>query len=104
MAGGNATEPEKKELSMNIKWDKNRCYACGTCQLICSFHHTGTFRPDRGSIVVLRNPQDGSIRWRLNGNSCDDCPGEETPLCVKYCVYDAIGLASNITGGEVNHA
>ena len=74
---------------MKIIRDTNLCYACKTCQLVCSFHHTKTFWPDQSSIFVSRNPQNGIIKWRIK-TTCDGCLNEVEPLCVKYCVYGAI--------------
>jgi Fe-S-cluster-containing dehydrogenase component len=74
---------------VKIACDVKLCYACGTCQLACSFHHTGTFWPDQSSIEVSRNPQTGAIKWHI-APSCDGCPSEGKPLCVQYCVYGAL--------------
>jgi Fe-S-cluster-containing hydrogenase component 2 len=79
---------------MKIQWAKEKCYACGTCQLICSYHHTGSFWPDCASIKVLRNPQNGSIKWKLD-STCDQCDGEPEALCAKYCVYSALIVAAD---------
>jgi Fe-S-cluster-containing hydrogenase component 2 len=65
------------------------CYGCKICQLVCSFHHTGSFWPERSSIQVFRNPQTGMVRWNLD-KTCDQCGCEEQPLCVKYCSYEAL--------------
>ena len=65
------------------------CYGCKTCQLVCSFHHTGSFWPERSSIQVSRNPQTGVIRWSID-RTCDQCEREEQPLCVRYCSYNAL--------------
>ncbi|MBU4228340.1 hypothetical protein KJ830_07530 [bacterium] len=74
---------------MKIIRNNNLCYACKPCQLACSFHHTKTFWPYRSSIIVSRNPQNGTIKWRTN-TSCDQCNNEKEPLCVKYCIYGAL--------------
>jgi len=76
---------------MEIMIDIDLCYGCKTCQLVCSFHHTGTFWPDRSSISVFRNPQNGIVKWSID-STCDGCKGENEPLCVKYCVYKAIRI------------
>jgi len=76
---------------MKIIRDPDLCYACKTCQLVCSFHHTKAFWPDQSSISVYRNPLDGTIKWRMNA-TCDKCMGEEEPLCVKYCIYGALQI------------
>ena len=78
---------------MKIIRKSHLCYACKTCQLACSFHHTKTFWPERSSITVSRNPQDGTIKWFIN-ITCDRCLNEkEEPLCVKYCIYGALQVA-----------
>ncbi len=79
---------------MEIIRNPSLCYGCRTCQLICSFHHTGGFWPDRSSIDVLRNPQTGVIKWSID-STCDECKSEKEPLCIKYCAYKAIRAASS---------
>lgn len=79
---------------MNIIYDHSKCYACGACQLACSYHHTGTFWPEKSSIKVSRNPQNGKIFWHVN-STCDGCRNEEVPLCVKFCIYEAIKLRTS---------
>ena len=68
----------------------SRCKGCRICEVICSFHHSGRkfFSPNISSTTVLRNGDTGQIKIDLN-NTCDLCEGEETVLCVKYCVYGA---------------
>lgn len=78
---------------MKIIRNSNLCYACKTCQLACSFHHTKTFWPERSSIIVSRNPQDGTIKWRMKA-TCDKCINEKEPLCVKYCMYGALQISN----------
>jgi Fe-S-cluster-containing hydrogenase component 2 len=65
------------------------CYGCKICQLVCSFHHTGSFWPERSSIQVFRNPQTGIVRWSID-KTCDQCGCEEQPLCVRFCSYEAL--------------
>jgi Fe-S-cluster-containing hydrogenase component 2 len=33
------------------------CGACKTCEIVCSYHHTGTFNPSISSIKVLNNEE-----------------------------------------------
>lgn len=65
------------------------CYGCKICQLVCSFHQTGSFWPERSSIQVFRNPQTGGIRWSID-KTCDQCGHEGQPLCVRCCSYHAL--------------
>jgi len=74
---------------MKINRLVDRCYACKMCQIVCSFHHTGSFWPEKSSISVYRKPQEGVINWKID-SSCDRCAEEAEPLCVKYCQYDAL--------------
>jgi Fe-S-cluster-containing hydrogenase component 2 len=78
---------------MKIIRNSNLCYACKTCQLACSFHHTKAFWPDQSSIAVSRNPQNGTIKWRIK-STCDKCIDKEEPLCVKYCIYGALQISN----------
>ncbi len=58
--------------------------------MACSFHHSSrtSFQPSISSTKILRDNDTGHITIELD-ETCDLCPGEETPLCVRYCVYDA---------------
>jgi len=78
---------------MRINFDPSRCYSCKSCQLICSFHHTGAFWPEQSSIEAYRNQQTGYVKWSVD-NTCDGCAGEQEVLCVKYCVYGALALGT----------
>ena len=58
--------------------------------MACSFHHSSrtSFQPSICSTKILRDNDPGQIPSALDA-ACDRCPGEETPRCVRYCVYDA---------------
>ncbi len=79
---------------MKIIRNTNLCYACKTCQLVCSFHHTKTFWPDQSSIWVSRDPQNGMIEWDIK-TTCDGCL-----LCVGYCIYGAIRAVKETVGNK----
>jgi Fe-S-cluster-containing hydrogenase component 2 len=76
---------------MKIIRDTEACYGCRTCELVCSFHHKGVFSLGGGSITVKRDNNTGEIKWTID-STCDSCDGEDQPLCVKYCVYGALGV------------
>lgn len=78
---------------MKIIRDSKLCYSCKSCQLACSFHHTNSFWPDRSSISVFRNPTNSKIEWAIN-STCDLCIGEESPLCVEFCPYNALKVSN----------
>jgi Fe-S-cluster-containing hydrogenase component 2 len=81
--------------TVSINHVMKNCYACKTCELACSYHHTGMFQPAKSSISVERNHITGEWKWTID-DSCDLCENEAEPLCAKYCFYDAIV----ITGGD----
>jgi len=58
--------------------------------MACSFHHSGrtSFQPSISSTKIVRDNDTGQITIELD-ETCDLCQGEETPLCVRYCVYGA---------------
>ena len=80
----------------------DRCTGCRTCELVCSFHFTGAFGRKAGAIEVRRDEAEGKfepIIYKEPTNlrkACDLCAGEETYLCVKFCIDGAI----RITGGK----
>jgi len=85
---------------MIIIRDTDKCYDCKVCQLICSYHHTRAFWPEKSSIKVSRNPQNGIINWSID-SSCDGCENEGEPLCVKFCIYGAIHAVKSKKNEEV---
>ena len=87
------SQKNTREAGKKMKTLRNNmaCYGCRACQLICSFHHTGEFNPEKSSIKVYRNYVDGNITWSLD-STCDGCVNEKEPLCTKYCAYKAIEL------------
>ena len=83
---------------MRIRRDLDKCYACRVCELMCSFHHTGAFQPERSSIRVHRDYRDGRVFWRID-DTCDLCARESEPLCVRFCAYDALSCEAGEEGG-----
>jgi len=79
---------------MEIVHNLDKCYSCKACQLACSYHHTGSFWPEKSSIKVSRNPQDGEKFWQID-STCDACINEKEPLCAKFCIYGAIKIKTS---------
>jgi len=76
---------------VELKRNSALCYGCRSCELICSFHHLGHFRPGGGSISVRKDNCTGKILWHID-TTCDKCINEDYPLCVKYCTYGALSF------------
>ena len=77
-------------ITVNIK----ACHGCRTCELVCSFHHEGIFSSELGSIRVYRENKNGNVKWFID-STCDFCKGEDEPLCVKYCLFNALRTSKN---------
>ena len=72
-------------------FDMPACGACRTCEIACSFHHTGEFKPSISSIKILSKEDGFGNRVMIieeddgQNKACDGCEGLEVPLCVEYC-------------------
>jgi Fe-S-cluster-containing dehydrogenase component len=67
------------------------CGGCKTCELACSFHHTGEFGPKASSLKIVENENGPgyfvSLTFKSGGESiaCDGCQDCDVPLCMDYC-------------------
>ena len=71
--------------------DPVQCTGCRTCELACSLHHTGAMGTSDSSIRISRSNHTAAVGWMVEP-SCDLCPDEHQPLCVKYCQLGLIRL------------
>ena len=68
------------------------CGGCRTCEIACSFKHTGEFAPAISSIKILDKPDElgfcVSLITESSGRTraCDGCKELDEPLCIQYCV------------------
>lgn len=60
-----------------------KCIGCSSCELACSFQHTGEFRPTKSRISAIRWPKAG-VSVPLTCLQCED------PSCMKVCMVGAI--------------
>jgi Fe-S-cluster-containing hydrogenase component 2 len=72
-------------------FEMENCGNCKTCEIACCYHHTGVFGPAPSSFRVKENP-DGKGYLIMIADAdegaeiaCDDCKGEEVPLCMEVC-------------------
>lgn len=74
-----------------MKFDMPTCGGCRTCELACSFHHTGEFIPTSSSLKVLEKKEGPGyvviLEEEAEGDrhACDGCEGVDIPLCIEYC-------------------
>lgn len=76
----------------------DKCTACRSCEIACSFHFKKTFQPNSSKIKIFFDAPTGKIKISIE-KGCDKCKEEEEPLCAKYCAAGAIILRNN---GEKN--
>jgi len=74
---------------MGIAVNLKACYGCRACELVCAYHHLKVFTPEGGSIKLYKNYRTGKINWHID-STCDLCAGEDQPLCIRYCAYEAL--------------
>ena len=74
-----------------MKFDMPTCGGCRTCEVACSYHHTGEFAPSISSIKIL-DKEDGAGYYVLflenneeRERGCDGCVNLDVPLCVEFC-------------------
>ena len=74
-----------------MKFDMPTCGGCRTCELACSYHHTGEFIPAVSSLKVVEKTEGPGYAVVVKeerdaeGYACDGCKGLDIPLCVEYC-------------------
>ena len=74
-----------------MNFDMPTCGACRTCEIACSYHHTGEFVPSLSSIKIYEKESgEGNIVELLEedcdlGRACDGCVDVKEPLCMEVC-------------------
>ncbi len=92
--GKEGIEPAQNEHPENDQvatFEMPSCGGCSTCELACSFHHTGEFSPANSSLKIKRKPGEEGYQVEIldksggSRQSCDACQDLDVPLCVEYC-------------------
>ncbi len=74
-----------------MKQDMPSCGGCRTCEMVCSFHHTGEYNPSLSSIKILEKENEAGFIVLLleekstGGFACDRCQELDQPLCLQVC-------------------
>ena len=75
-----------------MDYELEGCGGCKTCEIACSFKHTGSFNHSISSIEIVEREDgkgyfirihDDSSSGRIPCDGCLDVDGE--PMCVVYC-------------------
>jgi Fe-S-cluster-containing hydrogenase component 2 len=67
------------------------CGGCKTCEMACSYRHSGEFKPEISSIQILEKESElGYLVLIVEDDvherkACDNCNGQQIPLCVLFC-------------------
>lgn len=80
------------------------CTGCLICEMVCSFHHTRKYSRRHSSIRVNKSIFNLEKRTRITiaykqENQklvCNLCKGEDSPLCVRHCPEDVLGVKGKI--------
>lgn len=70
--------------------DDESCTACRICELVCTYHLGGSFGLGHAGIRVTSSGRGTREIWIHHtpgdpDSLCDECRGEEKPLCVMFC-------------------
>ena len=76
--------------------DLDLCTGCRSCEIMCTYHHSGGMGTGASSISISRSNHTAEIGWRVD-STCDLCAHELQPLCVKYCQLGAVRIEADGT-------
>jgi hypothetical protein len=67
----------------------------------CSYHHSGVYSKKNSSIKIRRIEREGNFEIKINNSGdkmpiCDQCRCETSPLCVRFCVPNALQLEEEV--------
>ncbi len=75
-----------------MDYNMNLCGGCLTCEIACSYKHTGEFNHLVSAIEIIEREDKPGYKVRIHHDNCGDrivCDGcidiEGDPLCVQYC-------------------
>jgi Fe-S-cluster-containing hydrogenase component 2 len=67
------------------------CGGCKTCEMACSYKHSGEFKPEISSIKILEKENELGYSVLIvetdadEKRACDNCNEQVIPLCVQFC-------------------
>ena len=86
----------RKDLGRKVNCNSDLCTGCHACEIACSYHHFQIFSRKLSSIHVTRQENTGIFNIKINDRNdekrpiCDNCDGEPTPYCVRFCIPKAL--------------
>lgn len=72
-------------------FDMFNCGGCRTCEIACSYHHIGEFKPSISSIKISNKENEPGFRVTIvevndkKSIACDGCADLKEPLCIEVC-------------------
>lgn len=85
-------------MTVELDISPDRCTGCRACEIACAFHHNRSFSRRSSSVQINRYERSGKFEIIIHESdedgylACDSCEGEEEPVCVKFCLPEAITL------------
>ena len=74
-----------------MKYNMLSCGGCRSCELACSFHHTGKFEPSVSSLIVIDKKDLRGFKIEFTDSNkdgrfeCDGCKDLDEPACIEWC-------------------
>lgn len=75
-------------------WNKDKCWGCGACEIICSLNHHGRCAPTEGGLSFHRNTWTGEPLVEV----CKECV---EPECYYSCPVEGALYIDKVTGARV---
>jgi len=91
------------EKMPNINIIPENCRGCRRCEVACSYSSSGAINPRLAGIKIIKVEEKGKHYPVLNQQCFDNfCgkvhrkeQGEQIPLCVSTCLFDALNLENS---------
>jgi Fe-S-cluster-containing dehydrogenase component len=74
-----------------VDFEMPSCGGCRTCEMACSFKHTGWYQPSISSLTIGERENASGFtvslaERKLRGQlPCDGCAEMSVPLCMQFC-------------------
>jgi Fe-S-cluster-containing hydrogenase component 2 len=72
-------------------FEMTNCGGCRTCEIACSYRHSGLFKPSASSLRIIKNKKESGYLVELLESdgygrySCDGCMEYDEAFCLQVC-------------------